>query len=174
MKTWKFVIVFAVISIATISGIVFFGGKGSAQTTPPLDDTEFIATRTVYQNSQLVATKFVGRSLIDGSIWYVETDTNNVEVASRLANQNETSQYLDLENIDAKQNWVNARTVELQQCEADSIAAIGLGNFTAMSNGQQNAVITSLLTCQELNSRVTRKVMNGIFDILIENGLEIN
>lgn len=67
--------------------------------------------------------------------------------------------------------WVANRTVELQQCELDAINALALGSWTALGTGQQNAVIASLLTCQEINSRVNRKTINALEDILRTEGI---
>lgn len=78
---------------------------------------------------------------------------------------------LDPETGQKWETWIGFRTLDLIQCEGDAVNGLGLGNFNAMTNGEQNAVITSLLTCQEINGKVTRKMINTLFQVLVIDGL---
>lgn len=147
--------------------------SSNAQTTPPLDDGEYISTSELYDNSGLVQRTQIGRSTIDSSIWTVITDSVGVEIANRLAIGIEIDIYINEERFFKIENWVDNRTIELASCEDDASTALALGNWTTLSSGQQNAIITSLLTCQEINSKVNRKTINALlakFEELDING----
>ncbi len=138
--------------------------------------------------------KFLYESPLDFNVYFQIQNMSGSFISERIATANEIQFYnfqrqdrieersrqfaLALINIDPEtgqkwSNWVNARTLELQQCESDAAAALALGNFNAMTNGEQNAVIASLLTCQEINGKVTRKIMNTLFQVLVVDGLVV-
>lgn len=174
----------AVISILLIViTVVMFNTQTTAQTTPPLDDTEYISRTEAGIFPDEIETTLIGINLTTSEIWTLVFDPNDLEIVNRIANSSEIDLYnsnkevsnlataYDKLSLEVTQNWVDNRTVELQTCESEATDALALGNWNTLSNGVQNAIIDSLLTCQEVNARVNRKTINSLLDILIAEGI---
>ena len=54
------------------------------------------------------------------------------------------------------------------QCETEGANGLLLGNWGGMTGGQQNAVIHSLMDCQEQASVILKTVLPEMLDILKE------
>lgn len=137
-----------------------------AQTTPPLDDNEFIQRIERTGNNFTEITQ-IGRSTVDGSIWTV-IETNGVETNNRLADSFEQQRYLNAEQFDKVERWVNNRIAEMIQCEVEGNSGLALGNWSNLTNGQKNAVINSLLDCQEQTSIIIKKVLPELLEMFRE------
>ena len=180
--------VFSVLTISIVSDIVS-AAPVSQSSSPALDE---FSINNFFPSEDRA--EFLYESPIDFVIYFQIQDMLGAFISERIATSLEIEFYnfqrqdrieersrefaLALINIDPEtgvkwSNWVNARTLELAQCEGDASAALALGNFNAMTNGEQNAVVTSLLTCQEINGKVTRKMMNTLFQVLVIDGLVV-
>lgn len=187
VRTVGVIIILAILAGAALASFVLVSAQAGDM---PEDDIWRISNVTI----QLDGGRYEHHIFLNNVTLEIEVveRLDGVEISRRAATADEVTQYtahelagrneLAVEGASSRlksnpeqgeiwQNWVEARTLLLDDCISDGVAAQGLGSWSSMGTGQQNAVIDHLLDCGVTSNRIERKIMNSLFDLLVERGV---